>query len=282
MIDIQPRLITANNVPYLQFNGKQTYRGGYRAVIFSPNGVIRPVQAIGNYGSISKRCTHQQAFPGDYAVISRQGQSAPQVQQIDHVADAKYVDVIDDVQVLVLSWLDEHPDIRQWLMEIIEIRRDMVSYLPANENWVGADAHLNMIRQQKSNSVALFFRGAPEEFVARVVNAASVSRLCMSQWNWGEACEEFPSLLTNDVIVIEDDEGLNSSQWDEWIVYDKDGQAHHIIPPATTYVKGNRRTYTGQGTTLDFVPAHMIKVTFGSRRFKGHCRGLTWQLFGSF
>lgn len=280
MIDIRPRLITANNVPYLQFNGKQTYRGGYRAVTFSPNGVIRPVQAIGNYGSISKRCTHQQAFPGDYVVTSHQGQSDLSVRQIDHIKDATYIDVPDDVKSMVLAWLENHANIKEWLNEIVEVKRDMVSYLPANENWVGAEEHLSALRRQKSEGVALFFRGAPEEFVNRVVESAAVSRLCMSQWNWSGACDQFPELLTNDVICIEDEDG-KSSQWDEWIVYDHDGRAHHIVPPATTYVSGARRTYTGQGHVLDFVPAHMIKVTFGSGRHKGHCRGVTWQLFGS-
>lgn len=283
MITIHPKIIPAGNVPYLQFNGKVTYRGSYRAIVVSPNHVIRPVQSISSFGSVSKRCTHQQAYPGDFVLVVQSDRpSIVKVVSISAFKEASYEDVPDATTAAMRLWLSSHPELETWLLEAGTLRRDTASYLLANANWVGAEHHLSSLKERKSENVAMFFRGCPPDFVSRVTAAAKLSRLCHSQWNWENACEDIPCTLGNDVHLVTDHQGDLSMQWDEWIAYDNDWLASHLTPlPTSVTEDGRHLKMTDGGTCLDFEPAHLIKVTFGSGRYKGGCQGVTWQLFGS-
>ena len=168
-------------------NGSCRTNNGWRQVVLSPEGEVRPVQSAKLGGNIlSGKCTTQFARKGDYVVRNEYYPHARTYHQWDglEMTDVRKSDVPDAV-------LDKASELGKWLSAV----GVQESFLPSGYGWDGVNTVASVRKEQR---IRALFKDVPDEYVKRWLEIAQFSPRedIATSWmkDWHTMVKQYPVL----------------------------------------------------------------------------------------
>lgn len=261
-------------------NGVGTATNGWRQVVVSPTGLIRPVcKAVRKGQTLSKKHTSQIAEDGDIIFGVRWNPFHFYVQKV-------YGEQVYDVDINVLK--NEDSTEKKVLNTFPRQLMDWLSYSPHSASYLpdGCGWHDGMTTHDhtKQNNLFKLFDSFDPDWLSKLWIEAKVTPYFHIPFDW-ELADNMPTHMEAEVYNHRTSL-CKVHQWDQWVLWREDGRIDLFTPPASKeIISGTLPTVIPEeihrpplAMPDDVIKA--IRVTHGSMRDpNGNSFGCKWTLY---
>ena len=198
-------------------NGTSTPRSGWKRIVLSPEGEIRPVQKCIRNGLLNQRHSQQACFEGDIAYEIHWDKDA--VQYTVGVVETEGLDYEENLTTIGALIHDLPEDIREWLSPVY---RYTPTYLPAGMGWDGVYTRADM---NKYDRLKRFFYNLEDPIKEVLIENARLAPGMTIPTLWKEA-QPLP-------LEIEMHPGSDDN-WEAVITWDHQGSMQVVKSTDTT------------------------------------------------
>lgn len=256
-------------------NGNAKTNSGFRQVVLTPGGTVRPVQSAVRSGYRPDRCTNQVAREGDLVIRVTW---YPEYWGISKVLGGVLTDLghqgLIDYQPLIRNLSKE---VEAFLQPTAERKE---SFLPAGCGWDGVNTQADL---RKKERLEAFLRGADPYWIGKVVAQAMRSSGQGLPTNWAHA-QPMPKVMDAPAKRW-DGAMVDIERYTQWLLIDDEGNYSIVNPEPTSGDWGSNYAHSASGE-YNYppmpIPANTVKavkITRGAYEHEHHSHGVKWELF---
>ncbi len=255
-------------------NGHCQTTRGFRQVVVSPEGEIRPVQTLVNKGGIQLHRTIQTGFKGDWVVTY---EYFPRVCKVSQVGDEGLIPVGN------LKHLPEkvHAAIEPLLGWLTQVGLQE-SFLPDGFGWTNGITKSHQIRQARIRNV---FKGIPEDRIEWILKESIRGDRDGFPLSWKDDAKPLPSRMDVHVDQFTGD-GQEVHETTHWILFHHDRKVEYLdslLPTSGSvqYAYGADNLYYNElGHPMPKSVNSAIRVKVQPYRDNwGDSYGIAWELY---
>lgn len=265
-------------------NGHSKTNGGYRAVVLTPTGTVRPVQRMTRNGYVPDRGTWQLCHSGDLIFhVSRNPKSmrlGTMDQKVYTYDKEGGIKEFTDYSQLKAKWDLVPADLSDWLDE--HNSKDEC-ILPAPHGW---DGDKSLEESQKESRIRTMLRGIRPDVIEEVIREAMLSNSQGLPTNWRMADPRIPADLDNPVEVVAVEADALIDRHVIWVLQCTGNRVSLRDPEPTsgTTTKGAGDTqqvivHTNKARAMPKEALRAMRISFGHYTKDGKSYGVSWKLF---